>query len=321
MPKAEPNTHVASILESHGFGAFRRVQDRASIADLFPQSKRCGIYVLRFATGEHYAGQAVDVVRRYAQHRITHEDLIELAFLKATKQDLNRLERDVIWALDRSGVPLRNITFTSSPVGSSDLDLVLHPDAQDAFIAASDRADEQTVRPISDDLRRKYQRKFSQFQQLPDAERVMAFLRGYVGACIPKPRLTEISFWACSCLPDQDVWSRVNINWQEVVTVFDWKSPGVSFHLARTPLEAAYGTSLSKLRAGRRTIWIEDHRYDPGGSDQVYVGCENLKAAQELLTLAPFVGAARLFNLRLMRKGPCTFGRYHCPQLADRLVD
>ena len=33
-------------------------QGRASIADLFPPGQRCGLYILHFANGEIYAGQA-----------------------------------------------------------------------------------------------------------------------------------------------------------------------------------------------------------------------------------------------------------------------
>jgi MOSC domain-containing protein YiiM len=59
-----------------GFSQLHHVQGRASIADLFPQGKRCGLYILYFLDGEIYAGQALDVTRRYVQHCKVHCDIV-----------------------------------------------------------------------------------------------------------------------------------------------------------------------------------------------------------------------------------------------------
>jgi hypothetical protein len=63
------------VLKELGFSRVSHVQGGASIADLFKPHERCGIYVLHFTNGEFYAGQAVDVTRRYVQHRETHKDI------------------------------------------------------------------------------------------------------------------------------------------------------------------------------------------------------------------------------------------------------
>ena len=72
------------LLDSLGFLPTQNVQGRASVADLFKPQKRCGIYILHFANGEFYAGQAVDVTRRYAQHRSTYDDIVKLSFKSLT---------------------------------------------------------------------------------------------------------------------------------------------------------------------------------------------------------------------------------------------
>jgi hypothetical protein len=64
-----------SVLEVMGFSRWRPVYGRASIAYLFKPQKRCGIYVLGFSNSEFYVGQALDVTRRYAQHRKTYSDI------------------------------------------------------------------------------------------------------------------------------------------------------------------------------------------------------------------------------------------------------
>ncbi len=47
----------------------------------------------------------------------------------------------------------------------------------------------------------------------------------------------------------------------------------------------------------------------------------NLDSALRLLQDEAVQRAARLLNIRLMRKGATKFSRYHCFDLADLLVD
>ncbi len=76
------------------------VQGRASIADLFPPGKRCGLYILHFANGETYAGQALDVTRRYVQHRKVYRDIETISFRQVNKSRLNDEELTLIWELE-----------------------------------------------------------------------------------------------------------------------------------------------------------------------------------------------------------------------------
>lgn len=89
------------MLEVMGFSRWRHVHGRASIADLFKPQKRRGIYVLRFSNGEFYVGQAVDVTRRYAQHRKTYSDIEEIAFKPVPKDKLGEEERSLIGRLEQ----------------------------------------------------------------------------------------------------------------------------------------------------------------------------------------------------------------------------
>jgi hypothetical protein len=82
---------------------------------LLQARRRCGIYVLRFSNEEFYVGEAVDVTRRYAQHRKTHADIEQIAFKQVPRGKLDEGERSLIWRLKRQGWPLRNVTFASLP--------------------------------------------------------------------------------------------------------------------------------------------------------------------------------------------------------------
>ena len=118
-------------------------------------------------------------------------------------------------------------------------------------------------------------------------------------------------------MPTNNVYSRVNINWQEVFTIFtSANSLRFSLHLARSPLKEVFGNILER----HPTLRYTDHRYVPGGQDQTNFEITGAKAAKKLLADEDVLRGIRLLNLRLMQKGPCAYGRYHCMDLADRLV-
>jgi hypothetical protein len=305
-----------------GFSPWRQVHGRASIADFFKPRRRCGIYVLRFSNEEFYVGQAGDVTRRYAQHHKTHADIEQMAFKEVPRGKLDDEERSLNWRLEQQGWPLRNVTFASMPKGESDFDLVMPPEEQERWLDDLGYFDDGGERLIDPDLRRRYRGHFQHFLDMPRAEEALDVLRTYIKVGVPAIRRGEVSFWACSCLPTKDVYSRMNIYWQEVFTVStSLNDLWFSLHLARSPLEKALGNRESPLLKRHPTLRYIDHRYVPGGQDQTNYEVRGARAAKELLADEDVVRGIRLFNLRLMQKVRCTYGRYHCMDLADRIVD
>jgi hypothetical protein len=214
------------------------------------------------------------------------------------------------------------VTFTSFPKGESNFDLVMPPEEQERWLGDLGYADPGGERLIDPELRRRYRGHFQRFLQMPRAEEALDVLRTYVRVGVPATRGGEVSFWGCSCLPTKDVYSRVNINWQEVLTVStSLNDLWFSFHLARSPLEKGYGNRETPLLTRHSTLRCFDHRYAPGGQDQTKFEIKGARAAEELLADEDVLQGIRVFNLRLMKKGPCAYGRYHCMDLADRLVD
>jgi hypothetical protein len=208
------------------------------------------------------------------------------------------------------------------PKGESDFDLVMSPEEQERWVGDLGYVDDNGERLIDPELRRRYQGHYQRFLDMPHAEEALDVLRTYVKVGVPAIRRGEVSFWACSCLPTKDVYSRVNIYWQEVFTVSTSVNDlWFSLHLARSPLEKALGNSESPLLKRHPTLRYIDHRYVPGGQDQTNYEVRGAKTVKELLTDEDVQQGIRLFNLRLMQKGPCTYGRYHCMDLADWLVD
>jgi len=310
-----------------GFSQPNHVQGRASIADLFPLGKRCGLYILQFSDGEIYAGQALDVTRRYVQHRKVHYDIEKISFKQVAKKNLNEEERILIWMLEHHGHRLRNITFTSIPTGKSDFDLIMSAEEQERWLKDTNYVELSGSRVIDPELRRKYSRKFQRFVAMPRSDEIMNILLRYVHAAIPVPLRSELSFWGCSCLPSYSqpkvtIYSRINVYWQEVFTALDYEGElEFSFHLALSPLEEAFGESLSLLQEKFPLLETTENFYEPGGQDQINLIVQGADSAKTFMQQREIISAMRLFNLRLMKKGACIYSRYHCMDLADRLID
>jgi hypothetical protein len=83
------------VLNQLRFGEPVCIQGRSSIADQFKPSRRTGVYVLHFLAGDLYAGQAVDVTRRYAQHRKQHGDIERISFRRVPQGQLDKVEREL----------------------------------------------------------------------------------------------------------------------------------------------------------------------------------------------------------------------------------
>ena len=125
-----------------------------------------------------------------------------------------------------------------------------------------------------------------------------------------------------SSQPGINVYSRININWQEVFTICDAQGVFISsFHLALSPLEQAYGQSLNIMFEKHPLLTSTEHFYEPGGQDQLHIEIEGAENALTLLQDTNIVRAIRLFNFRLMKKGSCAYSRYHCMDLADKLLN
>lgn len=92
-----------------GFPALVDVRGRRSIADLLPKSRnRCGIYLLEFSEGLFYIGQALDVVRRFSQHRKQHDNIVRWSFRPVNRRNLDAVERELIHCAPSLGLALTN---------------------------------------------------------------------------------------------------------------------------------------------------------------------------------------------------------------------
>ena len=307
------------------FPEWQEVTGRLSIADLHKPRERCGIYVLGFANGERYVGQAVDVVRRFTQHVKTHRDITHITFRTVKKADLNEVERLAIHTLEAQGLHLRNIAHMSVVEGERDLDLVVTPEEQEQWLLGNLEGLQDAQQRVQDEsLRRRYAKRFGAFMRRRNAQDALSLLGLYLQAALPFPKRTELSFWAASCLPSDKgrdapdaLLCRVSLNMQEVFSLWeDENGLYATFHLARTPFEENLGENWQGELTAAGWEWNE-HQYGPGGHDQFQLVGQSFEDIRDMLLSPPFADAMRLLNLRLMRRGPTYYGRYHSLDLVE----
>lgn len=323
---------MKSEFENIGFKVCHFVKGIRSIAGHFNAANRCGIYILHFSNGEYYVGLAVDVVRRYAQHRLNHTDIEYISFKKLGRKKLAEEEKLTIYELENRQKSLRNITIVSVMPGETDLDLIVSNEDQTKWLNYELGFDSLTTERFEyPELRKKYTHNFKRLKADKHFEDCCEILQNYIYYTIPYPRRTEYSFWTCSCLPSTDqALLRVNIYWQETLNIFkeiiNYEENGIQksesilvicIFVCKSRLSEGY--SKEQLKAKYKTLSFGDIVYESGGQDQQQLIIEDIEFL-DFLYDKPISDAIKEFNLRLLRKGGCIFSRYHSFDLADEAV-
>ena len=232
---------TSELLVSLGFPAKPfGVLSRFAIADLVRPGERCGIYVLHFTDGDFYVGQSKDVTKRFVHHRrgYSHDDIDSLYFKQVAEPSLDGEEAKIVVKLKAANVKLRNILLGPWKGGEADFDEIMPLEEQERWLAdLSLSGDADFKRLVDDELRSKYRRRFERFQAHPQHEQVVEILREYVKFGIPAARRGEVSFWSVSCWPSKGLFARLNLFWQEVLSIYatEGGSTVVSFHMADSP--------------------------------------------------------------------------------------
>src|SRR5215212_3155097 len=320
------------MLTELGFTVSVDVRGRRSIADLLPKSRnRCGIYLLEFADGLFYIGQALDVVRRFSQHRKLHDDIVRWGFRAVKRRNLDAVERELIHRAPSLRLTLTNKVHVSHIVGETDLDELLAPDEQQSWRANPAKTSAQDVRLNVDadgSQRTRYKGQWSSFRDRDDLSQLLGLLRLCIHGCVPAYRRTEYSFWSVSCMPSTNAASfprlaAVNMNIMETFVVDHPKhEPNnvLSFvNLSKARLLEQYPSKQAFYRQYPGTQWRQSN-YQAAGEDQMHLVLGNLSSAIRVLADPAVQSAAGLLNLRLMRKGGNIYARYHCFELADQLI-
>ena len=321
------------IIEELGFeaAAGHEVRGRVSIADLFPKSKnRCGIYLLQFSDGTFYIGQAVDAVRRFAQHRKNYDTITQYWFQSITKLQLDAVEQRLIRRAEQAGLLLTNKTFVTNVIGETDLDLLVSPAEQQTWAETGNALANDGIdlgQTVGERAKVKYRQNFLQLVQDARYPQLRTLLKEYIQRGLPAYKKTEQSFWALSCLPstNKSTYPRfcsLNVNGMEVL-VAGMKKKSQKPFVFTIVSGSMFPTVAEKLRFQKAyASQIEESNYRAAGADQYAISFRSLETLHKALEREPtFRKSIRELNLRMMRRGGTVFAPYHCFDLVEDVLD
>ena len=312
-----------------GFTQLAPVSTLRSIAQLFGSSKlRCGIYLLKFPDRRFYIGQAVEVVRRFAQHRKNYDEIVGFSFVPTQRAHLDQVERDLIRKAELLGLVILNTVHASNVVGDTDLDMVVSPEEQTSWLSSPAKFnDGDTVSPIVLPVAQierfaEQFRRFKAHRLFPPASNL---LQTYLHHCVPAPKRTEYSFWVVSCLPstNRDTWPRllcVSAGVMELLVLGCHKAAPSEMWgfvtVASDVLSESFPTD-DALVAAFPSIEVVRREYRDAGQHQVTLHANNARSMKGILEHKVVRRAAASLALRVMRKRATIYAKFHCKQLAD----
>ncbi len=188
--------------------------DPTTVVPLFTGDQRRGIYILEFADGYRYVGQASNVVNRYSQHRhgsgqhSPWEDIVAIQFLSVPRGDLDSIERATI---REQGIKfeLRNRAHNFGHWEPTALDEFVEPELQAHWATGqpdySQEAFAKAASAPAGELPKLLKSQRGQ-EVLPDGRRVWEAvvdeLAQVVALAIPNAVETEGQFWMISDYPN-----------------------------------------------------------------------------------------------------------------------
>lgn len=316
-----------------GFEPTTPVATLPSIAHLFGSSKnRCGIYLLEFSRNRFYIGQAIDAVRRFSQHRKNYDDIVGFSFLPVRRPLLDETEKDLIFKAEKLGLVILNTVHASNVAGDSDLDMVLSKDEQDAWLASPKSFNKRDASPIIELPNGQVERSlpsFRKFQEQSERASVIRLLKIYIDECIPAPKRTEYSFWSLSCMPatNATTWPRlvsINLGVMEVFVLGHFKGKPNNLwgfvNLSSDVLPVDLSTA-KKIEKAFPSIEVVNRNYRDAGQHQFSLHAGDQESLTKLMANPDIKRAAATLALRVMRKRPTIYGKFHCKQLANTLLD
>jgi hypothetical protein len=321
------------IAEALGFPPPLETKGLRSIAHHFPVSRpRCGIYLLELPGGVYYVGQANDVVRRFAQHAKAHECIESVAFIPTRQKDLDYREKELIFAAECAGVTLTNVMHVTDVAGEADLEALVPLVQQQEWLLApaeTNRRDHAT-QPIAlpDAHLARFAQKMARLERHKLGRATFLQLYLYLESCIPFPRLTEYSFWSVSCMPATGASRRLaclSAGAMELFCLGDFGEPdlvdeGWGFVNVASDLLLAEFKSIKGFSRAYPQVELRPTNYRDGGQHQVGLVAYSQGVMVELLLDERVCRAAATLALRVMRKRPTLYFKYHCPQLVDRAL-
>lgn len=320
-------------LIGRGFSGAIDVRGRSSIADLFSSRRRCGVYVLWFSDGWSYAGKTIDVVKRFAQHRAHHGDIVAINFKRCGRRELNVIEGETISMLESHGARLRNRLIVELPALESDFDAVMDRDTQRRWMQNAEFDDLNGPRVQDVQLRLRTAARVQSLRQLPCYADVQSAFGNVLLSGVPAVFRSELSFWITSVLPygsKVGLYLRLNVGFQSVFDAgysLSRRGPYCAWWIPRELAQFGTGVELAadavtEIFVGRKRVGVvTPSALKHGAREQVVLTLWNPDIVLDQLAEAEFLLGLRRFTMGLVRKSTCPMSRSHHPDAVDDAVD
>jgi hypothetical protein len=281
-----------------------------------------GIYVLEFADGHEYVGQAVHFPTRLATHRRRWTDLTAARFAPAAARELDQLEQAMIGQRGRRGAHLRNQIGVIASAEPEALELEQGDAAPPQWLAAAPGI------PQVGDRCRQPKGPAEDTRAAADAWRKLNKRDGYDGIVLtlalylahvvnPRPDQTEGKGWYLSALPstnrtrDHHRLAALSVNNVETLVIMEGREtsaqPWDTFCFMNTAPVAMPRWAAPDTETG--------HYKTTGAVTRVFARL--WPDLGPLLLDRQALQAARSLAQGLLRKGPGMFARFHNYHLAD----
>ncbi|RFA23213.1 hypothetical protein B7R23_02160 [Subtercola boreus] len=209
-----------------------QVDDIESVAPLL-RDRGPVIYILEFKNGDRYVGQAINVVRRFAQHRHggTHhspwEDIVAVQVVDVRANQLSDAERAIIDRERRTGHHIRNRVYNIDNDLPSALDAEIPVREQQhwatghgsfdhvSFIQAADRSSSETPTRLAASRKS----KATIFDGRTVADAVLDDLAVAIANVIPNALQLEGDYWTLSDFPSTSGgrYATLNVGYLELL--------------------------------------------------------------------------------------------------------
>jgi len=327
------------IITKDGFTSFRPTDELMGELKKLPDGDRCGIYIHVVYEGNDeyfYVGQALDMRKRYMQHKKKY-DIVLSAVCFVSKSQLGFVEEKYITLLNRLGLNLRNILISDENSLAGDLFDVFGEKEQLEWLADEKFFYEGKFKSYKQESAIKFKHRYDELIASPDYEsEYMDFISTFIRYCVPHPEKTEKEFWTLNCLtnafgkhPARALF-RVSVHRPEVLTfVVNHKDPAMEPFMVMFTIypEAMTEEEHQEIKGIAGYVAYEANGngepfYKTAGFKHWQVRAYSIETAWELLRHAGFRRAIKESVLRLMRKGhvPRNFSQSHCLPLCEEVM-
>lgn len=316
------NTDVEEWATKRGFASPVRFAGGSTVIGGDPNAAYAGFYLLNFDNGDYYLGESVNIRGRMAGHKTKWgSEIVDVRPLvqNLSKPQLRERERTLIHELNKV-IPdgCRNVADAGVTADRDELADIIDASEQSEWRAdphGFNMRDGATLKPMVRAQETKYSTAARKFRERNDHVDLVRLLRTYLDHCVPAPRRTEFHSWSVSCGTYQGKRTFcVSVGKMEAFVAF---AAGGGFIVARESVLFPTANDGRRFRQRHPLVHVKKRRYEDSGVDTVSLWGPTVEELLSLLADPAVSKGVATLTFDVMRKHPCVYTRYHCPQLVE----